>query len=243
MLQGFLDSLGEPEAADMSDQMDVEFKVPAIDFSKKGQGAVASHYAQSNTILQKHKMKITMDSYWAPDQSWWSKLMAMVFGEDEKSEKSLIGNTKGTFKEADIDAYGKEVDKLIDTFKSPGKISSFLFADFIEDVARYGPNRQLHGQAVRAKSKAKYQGKEAVFMDINAAGHVFVHELGHIIGGAGEEAEHTGAQGDPENIMYHQVQPGTDQTALTQAQINAFKTGIYATISKVKTAPPPAAAP
>jgi hypothetical protein len=80
-------------------------------------------------------------------------------------------------------------------------------------------------------------------MDINAAGHVFAHELGHIIGGQGKEAEHvtgadgTTATGDQKNVMYQYVMPGKKQTRLTAEQIQAFKTGIYAKISRAHSKP------
>jgi hypothetical protein len=154
--------------------------------------------------------------------------------------KSLIGNTAGTFKEADLDADGAALDKVIDSFLHPGMVTSFWFSDLVEDVATYGGGRQLQGQAVREKSAAKHKGKEAVFMDVNAAGHVFVHELGHIIGGKGAEAEHatgadgTPATGDQENVMFQFVLPGKDQTKLTPAQLQAFKTGVYARIQRVQ---------
>lgn len=226
LLKEFLDTVGEDNAKTVTDQMSVEFQVPAVDFSGKGKSKVDEHYTRGNEILEDHGMKVTMASYWEVGSSWWEKLLGL-------DKKSLIDNDAGTFDEADIDAYGDAVDKLVNTFASPGKIVSFWFSDFIEDPG-LGAGRELHGQAVREKTRAKYKGKEAVFMDINAAGHVFVHELGHIIGGKGEEAEHAGAKGDTGNVMYKHVLSGTDQTSLTQVQVNAFKTGVYAVISKVE---------
>jgi hypothetical protein len=213
--------------------MDVQFEVPAVAFTGCTPDAVKAHYDLANKILKPNNMKVTQPSFTAVGNTEKEK-------KSGKDEKSLIGNTAGTFKEADLDADGAALDKVIDSFLNPGMITSFWFSDLVEDVATYGGNgRTLHGQAVREKSAAKHKGKEAVFMDVHAAGHVFVHELGHIIGGKGAEAEHatgadgTPATGDQNNVMFQFVMPGKDQTKLTPAQLQAFKTGVYARIQRV----------
>ncbi|HEX7837246.1 MAG TPA: DUF4157 domain-containing protein [Kofleriaceae bacterium] len=232
LMEAFLATIGSKNAEQTVQGMDVQFEVPAVAFTGCTPDAVKAHYDLANKILKPNNMKVTQPSFTAVGNTDKEK-------KSGKDEKSLIGNTAGTFKEADLDADGAALDKVIDSFLNPGMITSFWFSDLVEDVATYGNGRTLHGQAVREKSAAKHKGKEAVFMDVHAAGHVFVHELGHIIGGKGAEAEHatgadgTPATGDQNNVMFQFVMPGKDQTKLTPAQLQAFKTGVYARIQRV----------
>jgi hypothetical protein len=233
LMDAFIAMIGPKNAEQTVQGMDVQFDVPAVAFTGVTSAAVKTHYDLANKILKPNNMKVTQPSFTAVGNS----AKEQKAGTDEKS---IIGNTAGTFKEADLDADGAALDKVIDSFLNPGMVTSFWFSDLVEDVATYGGGRQLQGQAVREKSAAKHKGKEAVFMDVNAAGHVFVHELGHIIGGKGAAAEHvtgadgTTATGDQENVMFQFVLPGKDQTKLTPAQLQAFKTGIYARIQRVQ---------
>jgi Domain of unknown function (DUF4157) len=232
LMDAFMAMIGPKNAEQTTQGMDVQFDVAAVAFTGVTSAAVKTHYDLANKILKPNNMKVTQASFTAVGNTAKEQKAG-------KDEKSLLGNTAGTFKEADLDADGAALDKVIDSFLNPGMVTSFWFSDLVEDVATYGGGRQLQGQAVREKSAAKHKGKEAVFMDVNAAGHVFVHELGHIIGGKGDSAEHvTGADGttgsgDQNNVMFQFVMPGKDQTKLTPAQLQAFKTGIYARIQRV----------
>lgn len=234
MLEEFLKDVGSANAQQVVNTMDVEIPVHSVGFTGTTEDKVAEHYERGNKIFKPYNLKISRPTHVQVSDSWFSKLLGL-------DNKSLLGNDQGTFKEADLDKDGAAVDKLVDLFYKPGTLTSFWFSDLVEDTATYGGGgRSLHGQAMRDKGRKKAKGKEAVFVDINAAGHVFAHELGHIIGGKGDEAEHvkgadgTTANGDKGNVMYQFVMPGTDQTKLTPQQIQAFKTGVYARIAKVR---------
>jgi hypothetical protein len=232
-LEEYLKDIGKDDAKETVGNMAVEFAVPAVGFPGTTKDKVDKHYSDGNAIFQDYDMKVTQPSFTAVGDSEKEK-------KDGKDAKGLLGNDKGTFNEADLDKDGAEVDKVIDAFINPGMVTAFFFSDLIEDQKTYGKNRKLNGQAVREKGAPKHKGKEAVFMDINGAPNTFVHELGHIIGGKGDEAEHNKgadgkpASGDKDNVMFQSAIHGKAQNKLTPAQLQAFKTGIYAKISKVK---------
>ncbi len=108
-------------------------------------------------------------------------------------------------------------------------MASFWVTDLIETKA----NTTLHGQAVARRFDASYKGPEAVFCWDGSNADTLGHELGHILwGGHHANKKNLMAGGSDADTLAPGATPGASQFVLDKEQIRAFKTSIYAEVSK-----------
>jgi Domain of unknown function (DUF4157) len=224
LLEAFMKAVGPENAKKTSEQMAVEVPVPAVVFGRVNKGDVEKHYATANEVFKPHNLKITLSAFTDADQAM----------RKEGYSKKLLGNSggeidAGELKTDDKGQYSELVGRIIARFQQPGTVTSYWFASMV------GEKGDLDGRAVREAEDARFKGREAVFVDAQAADNVLAHELGHILGGKGEESKHVkGADGkeesgDKNNLMFGKPEGGKE---LTPEQAQAFKTSIYGQISK-----------
>jgi hypothetical protein len=223
LLEAFMKAVGPENAQKATEQMAVEVPVPAVTFGRVNKGEVEKQYAAANEVFKPHNLKITLSAFTDADQAM----------RKEGYSKKLLGNSKGEIdagelKTDDKGQYSELVGRIIARFQQPGTVTSYWFATMV------GEKEDLDGRAIREAEDARFKGREAVFVDAQAAGNTLAHELGHILGGKGDESQHVkGADGkeqsgDKKNLMFGQPEGGKE---LTPEQAQAFKTSLYGQIT------------
>ncbi|MEO1271265.1 MAG: hypothetical protein AAFX99_24500, partial [Myxococcota bacterium] len=230
--------LGDDNANAVAEKMSVEFEVPQILFDGVDQSHVNHQVQVANTIYGRYGMTIK-----APVTKLPKEVEKSIFGVAFKANVSemALGNDKGEINEADIDSAGEQTMAVLKTFHPGGKLAAFWFNDIVENDAKYGAGRTLHGQALAARTNKKYKGKESVFCWEGSNADTLAHEMGHVLWGQKghhDDNKNLMASGSDADTLAPGANPTDSQFVLDEQQIRMFKAGIYAKIKKAKTKSP-----